>query len=85
MTLQTKAFARKIKPDKKPEPNLPKPLLKNWSRFQRPDFAEKEGLRQRRTLPDENFCWPELSPKAWSRFLEPDKAEDEIMPRKAER
>ena len=52
---------------KSPNPICQNTDWKPWSRFQKPDFAEKRCLREKPTLTDENFCLPEL----WLKTLKP--------------
>jgi hypothetical protein len=60
----------KISLTKKPEPNLPKLLLKKCSRFQKPDFAKQNASREKWTLQNETACLPKLCLKILKPILE---------------
>jgi hypothetical protein len=58
---------------------LPKLLLKSWSRFQKPDFAENGTCDKSEFRPIKTFACQNLAWKPWSQFLEPDKAKNETV------
>jgi len=60
----------KISLTKKPEPNLPKLLLKKCSRFQKPDFAKQNARHEKWTLQNEIACLPKPKLKTLKLILE---------------
>ena len=60
----------KINLAKKPEPNLPKLLLKPWSRFWSPDLTKENASQKKRTLQNETACLPKLYLKTLKPILE---------------
>jgi hypothetical protein len=69
LTLRKVYFARKNEPGKKPEPNLPKLLLKKCSQFQEPDFAKQNASHEKRTLQNKTTCLPKLCLKTLKPIL----------------
>ena len=53
---------------KKPEPNLPKLLLKKSSQFRKPDLVKKNTSQKKWTLQNETVCLQKLWPKTVSQF-----------------